>query len=69
MIVNVSEIDRNFVTFTVYSDDLSAARGAAVRAAHDYVFADGRSAEVSTSLVGRHGGAYVDGVSAVVRFS
>jgi hypothetical protein len=57
------------LTFTVYDSDLDAARREAVRLAHEAVFSDGRTAEVSTALVGRHGGAYVDGDEVTVRFT
>lgn len=58
-----------YVSITVYCKDVDAARREAIRLAHEAVFADGRTAEVSVGLVGRHGGAYVDGAAATIRFA
>ena len=52
--------------FTVYGDDIDAATAFAVRAAHDHVFASGKSASVETALAGSLCG--VVGAEAIVRF-
>lgn len=65
----VTVSDYGDVVYLTAYGDVDSARAAVIRAAHDRVFADGRTAEISTALVGRHGGAYVDGVQATVRFT
>ena len=59
----------NVVYFSAYGDDIDACRAAVIHAAHDHVFASvGKSAEVSVGLSGGHGGAFVTGAVATVRF-
>ncbi len=66
--VRVSDLG-SVVHFTAIGSDIDACRAVAVRAAHEHVFANGRTASVETALVGRHGGAYIDGVQATVRYA
>lgn len=69
--LNVTVNSLGNVTYIhVYSDNADLARREAIRLAHEIVFSDRarRGASVDTCLVGRHGGAYVTGACATVRF-
>lgn len=49
--------------------DVDAARAAVIKAAHERVFADGRTASVDVALAGFGGGAVVTGAVATIRFA
>jgi len=56
------------VYLEAHGADLDAVRAVVVRAAHDFVFADGRTASVEVASAGKFGGAVVTGYVATVRF-
>lgn len=68
MTTDISDLG-NYVTVTVYGNDVDACLKEAIRVAHDRVFADGRTADVDTFIAGRHGGAYVTGAGCIIRFA